>query len=105
MRFLLLTEKLASFRTFITTRNPDGSASVHLKIQCSLADIADATNLRVDDTAFALNEMGMLKRWGKLSGSDDEQPMVVLTREIVEKVAQERGVKDGSVLHLSHVKL
>ncbi|GAW02777.1 acyl- N-acyltransferase [Lentinula edodes] len=100
-----IDEKLASFRTFITTRNPDGSASVHLKVQCSLADIADATNLRVDDTAFALNEMGMLKRWGKLSGSDDEQPMVVLTREIVEKVAQERGVKDGSVLHLSHVKL
>ncbi|KAJ4485321.1 acyl-CoA N-acyltransferase [Lentinula aciculospora] len=100
-----IDEKLASFRTFITTRNSDGSASVHVKIHCTLADIADATNLRVDDTAFALNEMGMLKRWGKHSDSDDEQPMVVLTREMVEKVAQERGVKDESVLHLSHVKL
>ncbi|KAJ3838819.1 acyl-CoA N-acyltransferase [Lentinula raphanica] len=101
-----IDEKLASLRTFVTTRNTDGSASVHLKIQCTLADIADATNLRVDDAAFALNEMGMLKRWGKLSDEDsDEQLMVVLTREMVEKVVKERGVKDGLVLHLSHVKL
>ncbi|KAJ3735360.1 acyl-CoA N-acyltransferase [Lentinula guzmanii] len=100
-----IDEKLASFRTFVTTRNPDGSASVHLKIHCTLADIADATNLRVDDAAFALNEMGMLNRWGKFSGSDEKQPMVVLTREMVERVAKERGVKNVSVLHLSHVKL
>ncbi|KAF9074025.1 acyl-CoA N-acyltransferase [Rhodocollybia butyracea] len=98
-----IDEKLASLRTFVTTRNPDGSATVHLRIQCSLVDIADATNLRVDDAAFALNEMGLLKTWGQ--DSSDQKPVVVLTRDMVEKVAEERGVKPGYVLHLSHVKL
>ncbi|KAE9397255.1 acyl-CoA N-acyltransferase [Gymnopus androsaceus JB14] len=63
-----LAEKLASLRTFITTRHPHGGASVDLKIECSLEDIASATNLRVEDTAFALNEMGLLTRWGKGEG-------------------------------------
>ncbi|KIK66011.1 hypothetical protein GYMLUDRAFT_38482 [Collybiopsis luxurians FD-317 M1] len=63
-------EKLGSLRTFVTVRNPDGSATVHIKVQCSLADIAQATNLRVEDAAFALNEMGMLEKWGRWGKSE-----------------------------------
>ncbi|KAF5385612.1 hypothetical protein D9757_006804 [Collybiopsis confluens] len=140
-------EKLAAFRTFVTTRNPDGSATVHLKVHCSLSDIAKATNLRVEDTAFALGEMGMLDKWGKgkkrrkregsrlngngngygdgdgdhkvhtnRTGNGEEgkgmeegngrgDQMIILTREMVEKAAKERGVKGLAVLNLNHIKM
>lgn len=62
-----------------------------------MADIAAATNLRIDDAAFALNECGLLMR--RLSSADDEdddedqKQVVVITRRLVEKVAKERKVK------------
>ncbi|KAF9261948.1 acyl-CoA N-acyltransferase [Marasmius fiardii PR-910] len=136
-----IDESINSLRNYVTTANPDGSASTHLQIQCSLSDISRATNLRIEDAAFALNEMGMLKRWGQapppvrlVGGSqssrsgmsspirngnsngnrrsvsvlgggstvaagdvgeegDNNGYVILLTREMVEKVADERHVK------------
>ncbi|KAL0578839.1 hypothetical protein V5O48_003163 [Marasmius crinis-equi] len=132
-----IDETITSLRTYVTTSNLDGSASTHIKVQCTLADIARATNLRTEDAAFALNEMGMLKRWGHtppaqtfpgsqssrsgtgmssparngngnenghgnsrsvsvLASADESERseyVIVLTREMVEKVAEERHVK------------
>jgi histone acetyltransferase MYST1 len=61
-----IDDKLASFRNFITTANPDGSATTHVKIECTLADIAEATNLRIEDAAFAMQEVGLLDRCGQI---------------------------------------
>ncbi|KAG7090604.1 hypothetical protein E1B28_009706 [Marasmius oreades] len=133
-----IDESINSLRNYVTTSNPDGSASTHLQIQCSLADISRATNLRIEDAAFALNEMGMLRKWGhappprKVGGSQssrsglsppikngnsngstrsvsvlggsaaaagdignegDNGYVIILTREMVEKVVEERHVK------------
>lgn len=57
-------------------------------------DIARATNLRVEDAAFALNECGLLtRRKREGDGDDDEEEVIVLSREMVEAVAVERKVK------------
>ncbi|THV01281.1 acyl-CoA N-acyltransferase [Dendrothele bispora CBS 962.96] len=105
-----IDDKLASFRHFVTTANPDGSATTHVRIECTLADIAEATNIRVEDAAFALQEVGMLDRWGQIrkpgiapGGGDAEEPsmkddVVVLTREIVERVAGDRKVKKTALV-------
>lgn len=70
-------------------------------MQCSLADVARATNLRVEDAAFALNECGLLMRRFTQGG---ENETIMITRELVEKVAEERKVKIA-VLSLNHVLL
>ena len=57
-----------SLRSVETTANPDGSATTHVVVRCTLADIARATNLRVEDAAFALNECGLLVRGGEKGG-------------------------------------
>ncbi|OBZ79378.1 putative MYST-like histone acetyltransferase 1 [Grifola frondosa] len=57
-----------SLRAVETTANADGSATSHVVVRCSLADVARATNLRVDDAAFALNECGLLIRRRKDDG-------------------------------------
>ena len=59
-------------------------------MDCTLADIARATNLRIEDAAFALNECGLLVR-RKAGISDDD--VIVITRSLVEQVAKERKVK------------
>ncbi|ETW87749.1 hypothetical protein HETIRDRAFT_247523, partial [Heterobasidion irregulare TC 32-1] len=51
-----------SLRQVVTTANADGSATTHVIVRCTLAELARATNLRVDDAAFALNECGLLLR-------------------------------------------
>ncbi|KAF7324764.1 Histone acetyltransferase [Mycena kentingensis (nom. inval.)] len=48
-------------RTYEVTGNHNGSATVNAILRCSLKEIAEATHLRVDDAAFALNEIGLLK--------------------------------------------
>ncbi|GLB36731.1 putative MOZ/SAS family protein [Lyophyllum shimeji] len=79
-------------RVFETTPREDGGAETHVSVRCTLADIARATNLRVEDAAFALNEVGMLvSRAAGVDGVGKEE--VVITRELVEKVATERNVK------------
>ena len=79
-----------SERVFETTHREDGGADTHVRVDCTLADIARATNLRIEDAAFALNECGLLMR-RKAGISDDD--VIVITRSLVEQVAKERKVK------------
>ncbi len=51
-----------ALRTVETRANADGSATTHVVVRCTLADVARACNLRVEDAAFALNECGLLAR-------------------------------------------
>lgn len=88
-------------RVFETIQREDGSAEIHVSVQCTLADIARATNLRVEDAAFALNECGLLMRRFTQGG---ENETIVITRELVEKVAAERKVK-RACLSLGHILL
>jgi len=78
-------------RVFETTHREDGGADTHVRVDCTLADIARATNLRVEDAAFALNECGLLMR--RKAGVSDDDEVIVITRSLVEKVAKERKVK------------
>lgn len=84
-------------RLFETSMQEDGAAVTHILVQCTLADIARATNLRVEDAAFALNECGLLEKRKGGTG-------MVLTRALVEKVAKERKVKQ-MCMNLAHVLL
>jgi len=76
-------------KTYETVAAPDGSAAVHAVVRCTLADLARATNLRVEDAAFALNECGLLVR---REGEGDAMT-IAISREMVEAVARERNVK------------
>ena len=80
-----------------------------------LADVARATNLRVEDAAFAMNECGMLDRRQRLEdtekkGEDDlddhdqDEECVFISREMVEAIAKERNVK-RMCMDLAHVLL
>ncbi|KAF9490402.1 hypothetical protein BDN71DRAFT_1454250 [Pleurotus eryngii] len=92
-----------TMRTVVFKSNPDGSASVHVYVKCTLEDIARATNLRVEDAAFALNECGLLEKvrierrkaveTGEDPDGEEDVETIVLTREMVETVARERSVK------------
>ncbi|KAI0369899.1 acyl-CoA N-acyltransferase [Pilatotrama ljubarskyi] len=104
-----------SLRALETTAHPDGSATTHVVVRCTLADIARATNLRVEDAAFALNECGLLVRRRKDDGSPasngsqenaevEAEDVIVVTREMVEAVAKERDVK-RMCMDLAHVLL
>lgn len=88
-------ELFSSLRTFVTKLLPSGGARTDITLQCTLQDIAQATNLRVDDTAFAMNEVGLLVKRLQLEEGMNTGPqdMIVLTREMVEKVAEDRNVK------------
>ncbi|KZT68808.1 acyl-CoA N-acyltransferase [Daedalea quercina L-15889] len=92
-----------SLRTVETTPNLDGSATAHVVIRCTLADIARATNLRVEDAAFALNECGLLVRRQKPDGPGTEDTVAV-SRKMVETVAKQRNVK-RMCMNLAHVLL
>ena len=83
------TANLPLERMYETVPAPDGSAAVHTVVRCTLADLARATNLRVEDAAFALNECGLLVR---REGEGDAMT-IAISREMVETVARERDVK------------
>ncbi|KAG6902009.1 hypothetical protein C0995_005657 [Termitomyces sp. Mi166 len=84
-------------RPLVTEHSGDGGATTHVMVSCKLSDIARATNLRVDDAAFALNEVGLLamRITSEEDGGEDgdKTGTVVLTRAMVEKVVKERNVK------------
>ncbi|KAJ7021058.1 acyl-CoA N-acyltransferase [Mycena alexandri] len=110
-------EFLSSFRTFEMTANENGSATVDVVLRCTLRDIARATNLRVEDAAFAMNEIGLLAL--RLSSEDPDEvrqtlqagqdvranggepaataegasKFVFISRAMVERVAADRKVK------------
>lgn len=99
---MLSTEALNALRRIETISNPDGSATSHVVVQCTLAEIARATNLRVEDAAFALNECGLFARV-QMDG-DGTREQIGITREMVEAVARERRVKE-MCMSLVHVLL
>lgn len=92
----MVLDAIVAMRAVSTRSNPDGSATSHVVVRCTLAEIASATNLRIEDAAFALNECGLL-------GSTVEGA-VGITREMVEAVAKERNIK-RMCLDPAHVML
>lgn len=76
-------------RVYETVPAPDGSAAVHVVARCSLAELARATNLRVEDAAFVLNECGLLIQ----RNGEGDAMTIAISREMVETVARERNVK------------
>ncbi|EAU87047.2 MOZ/SAS family protein [Coprinopsis cinerea okayama7 len=76
-----------------------GRDGPHVNIRCTLADIAKGANLEVQDTLFALNECGLLTRRMEVNQTVEE---IVITSDMVEKVARERGVKPMRI-DLHHV--
>lgn len=108
-------DSLMHQRVLQTTANPDGSATTHVVVQCTLQDISKATGLRVEDVAFALAECGLLRRRIKKKVDKrapdgtpevlmEEEEYIVVTREMVEAVAKERNVK-RMCMELQHVLL
>ena len=107
-----------SFRRTHTGPSEDGTQQVtHLSIKCSLGDIARATNLRVDDCAWAMREAGFLARSKRTSqaksgarpdkkdgtdGAGDE--MFFISKEMVEQIAKEWGVK-RMMMEVEYVKV
>ncbi|KZV77544.1 acyl-CoA N-acyltransferase [Peniophora sp. CONT] len=87
-------------RTLETRANPDGSATTHASVRCSLENIARATNLRIEDAAFAMSECGLLRTRTTVGG----QETVVITRELVETLARDRGLK-RMCMEIQHVLL
>jgi histone acetyltransferase MYST1 len=79
-------------------RKDDGSAEVHASVLCTLGDIAKATNLRVEDAAFALHECGLLRKKVTEGGQDQ----ILISGALVEKIAAERQVKEPC-LSLNHI--
>lgn len=100
---------LHAMKQLETSANADGSATTHVIVKCSLRDLARATNLRVEDAAFALNECGLLIRrelqenQGAMEG-EEEMETVVISREMVEVVVRRRGLK-RQCMDLAHVLL
>jgi histone acetyltransferase HTATIP/histone acetyltransferase MYST1 len=94
-----------TLRTIETVSNPDGSATSHVVVKCTLVDIARATNLRVEDAAFALNECGLLvTRYKEADKTEATEEVIVISREMIEAVAKERMVKK-TCMDLAHVLL
>jgi histone acetyltransferase MYST1 len=101
-------ELFTKFRTFETITQDDGSAQTHCYINFTLQDLARACNLRMDDTAFAMNECGLLTKRivssnsehnyqvngnGEAADTTSSSDMIVITRTLVEEVAKARNVK------------
>jgi len=115
---LLSEPNFGSFRRTHTGPSEDGTQQVtHLSIKCSLGDIARATNLRVDDCAWAMREAGFLARSKRASqaksgarpdkkdstdGAGDE--MFFISKEMVEQIAKEWGVK-RMMMEVEYVKV
>lgn len=77
------------------------------KFPTSLTDIAEATNILPDDAAFALVESG-LAQWRRPTDEEEAGEKVlelIITRELVEQVAKEKGVRDTPMLDLKYVLL
>ncbi|KAF8525214.1 acyl-CoA N-acyltransferase [Hysterangium stoloniferum] len=92
-----------AFRRTMTFSNPDGSATTHIVVSCTLDDISKATALRPDDVAFALKECGLLRRRKKHESQQGED-VICISREMVEKLMTERMIKKN-MMELNHVLL
>ncbi|KAJ7049442.1 acyl-CoA N-acyltransferase [Mycena amicta] len=97
------------------TLNDNGTATVNAEIQLTIMEIAKATHLRVDDVAFALNEIGVLSLrlasedeadLRRLAASPASSPnpntFVFISRATVDRVIKERNVKIKPCLDLTY---
>lgn len=106
--YLPLDQLFNSTRNFVTEANKDGSAKTDVVLQCTLRDIARATNLRPDDAAFAMHEIGLLVKMFTTTNEqnpEEVQDHVALTRELVEQIAEAKGVKALPMMGLEYVCL
>ena len=92
-----------------TSRRRFGGNEDDFTFPTSLTDIAEAINIRPDDAAFALVESG-LAQWRRPTDEVDDEGgekvlELVISRELVEQVAKEKGVKDTPMLDLKYVLL
>lgn len=99
-----LDPNIASSRVVDTIRRADGSAEVHVSVRCTLRDIARATNLRVEDAAFALHECGLLMERRSDDPDNKDGITLLISGALIEKVALERNVKEPC-MYLSHCLL
>lgn len=93
---LAVDEIITNTRTTETTSNPDGSATSHVYVRLTLTEIANATNIRVEDVGFAMSECGLLvKRYKSKDekSAEEVEEVIMVSREMVEAVARERKVK------------
>ncbi|KZV95624.1 acyl-CoA N-acyltransferase [Exidia glandulosa HHB12029] len=86
-------DPLESMRKTHTEMNKDGSITTHVSIHATLKDIAHAVYLRPSDAAFALRECGLLERRKFDVIDEDEEEIVVISREMVEGVADALNIK------------
>lgn len=86
-----------SLRKVQTRFNRDGSATVHVSVHCTLDSIAKATCIRPEDVAFALNECGLL-RFQCSEDNEKEEGGIILSREIVEQVAERWKPRQSLIL-------
>lgn len=110
-----------AYHTRLESEGSSNSGVKHRTVRCGLEDIAHATHLRLDDIAFALREAGLLthrrsaqsnpaetsgepsdsNRYtaseNALNGAQDtkhqSEIQIVITHEMIERVARERKVK------------
>ena len=87
-------------RTFTTTMPEDGSAETHVSVRCTLSDIARATNLRVEvnvgcgeDASENERSVGAGAKVGTGMAEVGAGDVIMLTRQMVEKVSREQNVK------------
>ncbi|KAL5638939.1 hypothetical protein ACGC1H_003341 [Rhizoctonia solani] len=110
-----------AYHTRSESKGPSNSGVKHRTVRCGLEDIAHATHLRPDDIALALREAGLLTQRRSaqpnpieltgepsdssrhmaseitLNGAHDakyqSEVQIVITHEMIERVARERKVK------------
>ncbi|CAE6446921.1 unnamed protein product, partial [Rhizoctonia solani] len=110
-----------AYHTRSETESPSNSGVKHRTVRCGLEDIAHATHLRPDDIALALREAGLLTHRRSAQSNPTEpageaadnnrhvtsenasngaqdtkhqsEVQIVITHEMIERVARERKVK------------
>lgn len=73
-----------------------------VSVRFTLEDLANATHIRPEDVAMALNECSLLKR--RRTVGVDNHPEIVISQRDLEQVAETYRVKP-QFLHLDHVML
>lgn len=78
----------------LTRSSEDGELPVGNTIHCTLAEVAEAVNLRQEDASFAMHEVGMIVRTIHKEEPDGRvTEKLLLTRDLVEEICTIRDVK------------
>ncbi len=89
---------LDAFRQARSVHNPDGSATIHVFIECTLEELAKATFIRAEDISFALSECGLVRyRRDESSESGGMRQVFMISRDMVEEVAAQRKVRPNVI--------